>query len=51
VPGEKNIIADALSRLEISGETRPEAHFTEELSSTLYCFAKEEINNDLSIVL
>jgi hypothetical protein len=41
IKGEKNIVANALSQLELLCEPMEEAHFTEELCSSLY--AKEEI--------
>jgi transposase InsO family protein len=44
IKGENNIVADALSRLEISNEPMPEAHFTEELRSSLYCYGTDAIN-------
>lgn len=31
----------------MSSESQPEAHLTEELSSNLYCFAKEDIDNEI----
>ncbi len=46
VPGEKNIVADALSRLEISSEPRLEAQLTEEICSALYCYAKDQTQDD-----
>jgi hypothetical protein len=37
-PGNKNVVADALSRLELQNEPMEEAFFTEELRSELYCY-------------
>jgi hypothetical protein len=43
IEGENNIVTDDLSQLELWCEPMEEAHFTEELCSSLYCHAKEEI--------
>ena len=43
IPGPKNIVADALSRLDIQYEPMPEAQFTEELESYLYCYDNEDL--------
>ena len=40
VPGEKNIVADALGRLELDSAPREEAHFAEEIMSQLHCHAQ-----------
>jgi hypothetical protein len=45
IKGEKNIVADALSRLELNNEPMDEAHFTEEMRSALYCYAGDEVPN------
>jgi hypothetical protein len=45
--GKKKIVADALSRLEILNQPMDEAHFTEELRSHLYCYAKEDLTPDV----
>ena len=44
IKGEKNIVADALSRLDISHEPMPEAHFSEELHSYLYAMTPEDLS-------
>ena len=41
IKGKDNIVADALSRLEIANEPMPEEHFTEELRSELYSLSME----------
>ena len=46
VKGERNIVADALSRLELLHEPLEEAHFTDELRSELYCYADEELSRE-----
>ncbi len=46
VKGEHNVVADALSRLELLQAPLDEAHFTDELRSELYCYAMEEISKD-----
>ena len=43
IKGSKNVVADALSRLDINWENMEEAHFTEELRSHLYCYAADEM--------
>ena len=42
IKGEKNIVADALSRLDIDTNNTPveEAFYTDEIMATLYCYAK-----------
>ena len=40
VPGPNNVVADALSRLEIQTEPMDESFFTEELRSELYLIAQ-----------
>jgi len=43
VKGELNIVADALSRLELNNQPkRKEADFTEKIMSQLYCYAKSK---------
>jgi transposase InsO family protein len=46
VKGEDNIVADALSRLEIASEPMPEEHFTEELRSELYSLNMESFETE-----
>ena len=41
IKGENNIVANALSRLELSNEPMDDAFFTEELRSELYCYAAD----------
>ena len=43
--GTSNVVADALSRLELSATPMDESHFTEELRSFHYCYNKEERKN------
>ncbi len=43
IKGENNVVADSLSRLEISAEPLEEAFFTEELRSELYCYSAETL--------
>jgi transposase InsO family protein len=43
IKGENNIVADALSRLDIAHEPLQEAYFTDELRSELYCYAQEDL--------
>ena len=45
VPGANNVVADALSRLEIQAEPMEEAFFTEELRSDLYCYSTDTLTN------
>ena len=42
IKGEKNIVADALSRLDIDTNNTPveESFYTDEIMATLYCYAK-----------
>ena len=43
IKGEKNVVADALSRLELDDKPSPhEALITEEMCSDWYCYSKEE---------
>jgi transposase InsO family protein len=44
LPGNKNVVADALSRLELQNEPMEEAFFTEELRSELYCYGTETLS-------
>ena len=44
IKGEKNIVADALSRLDIKYEHMKEAYFTEEMHSFLYCLSTEDLS-------
>jgi hypothetical protein len=44
--GENNIVAGALSRLNITHEAMGKAHFTEELRSSLYCYTQEDLPPD-----
>ena len=47
IKGEHNVVADALSRLEMDEETSlHEALITDEMCSDWYCYAKEEQNYD-----
>lgn len=46
VKGDRNIVADALSRLDFLQPPLDEAHFTDELRSELYCYAQEELSID-----
>jgi len=46
VKGEHNVVADALSRMELLQEPVPEALYTEELRSVRYCFAQEELSEE-----
>src|SRR5687768_15324590 len=47
IKGEKNVVADALSRLDMEPYPNPkEALITEEMHSKWYCYAKEEQNCD-----
>src|SRR5687767_15181253 len=47
IKGEKNVVADALSRLDMESDPNPkEALITEEMQSNWYCYAKEEQNYD-----
>jgi len=47
VKGTKNIVADALSRLDLLHPPLDEAHFTDELRSELYCYAQDEVSPDI----
>jgi len=50
IEGTKNVVADALSRLDINETPIKELHeedSTEELNSRLYCLAKEDVGNDV----
>ena len=38
VPGDVNVVADALSRLEIYESMFIDAHFTEEYQAEIYCY-------------
>ena len=40
--GQSNIVADALSRLELVGPPMEESHFTQELQSHYYCLHQED---------
>ena len=42
VPGESDVVADALSRLDMETPPREEAHFTEEIMSQLCCHAQNK---------
>ena len=44
VPGQNNVVADALSRLGIQAEPMEEAFFTDELRSELYCYGTETLS-------
>src|SRR5687768_10058020 len=47
IKGEKNVVADALSRLDM--DEKPSLHkalITEEMCSDWYCYAKEEMTFD-----
>ena len=44
LPGKTNVVADALSRLEILAEPMEEAFFTEELRSELYCYNTDTLD-------
>ena len=44
VPGQHNVVADALSRLELQAEPMEEAFFTDELRSELYCYGTETLS-------
>src|SRR5688500_7803079 len=47
VKGENNVVADALSQLDMEPDPNPtEALITEEMRSDWYCYAKEEMNYD-----
>ena len=47
IKGENNVVADALSRLEMDEEPNPhEALITEEMCLDWYCYAKEEQTYD-----
>ena len=45
IKGEKNIVADALSRMPVAFDTMPECHFTDELRSQLYCLGQSKFDN------
>jgi len=44
LPGEDNVVADALSRLDIQAEPMEEAFFTDEVRSELYCYGTETLS-------
>ena len=46
VKGENNIVADALSRLDLQDTPIEEAHISEELRAELYCYGAETMNAD-----
>ena len=47
IKGENNVVADALSQLDMELDPNPmEALITEEMHSNWYCYAKEEMNYD-----
>ena len=46
IKGEHNVVADALSRLDLLQSPMDEAHFTDEIRSHLYCYAHEELSDD-----
>ena len=46
IPGEKNIVADALSRLDMMHEPMHKAHFTEELRSFLYSLEAHDLQKE-----
>ena len=43
--GQSNVVADALSRLDLDNSPMEESHVTEELQSHLYCYNAEEQNS------
>ena len=44
VPGQNNVVADALSRLGIQAEPMEEAFFTDELCLELYCYGTKMLS-------
>ena len=46
IKGESNIVADALGRLDTANEPMEEMFFTDELRSSLYCYAQDELPPD-----
>jgi hypothetical protein len=46
IKGESNIVADALSRLELSNEPMEEAFFTDELRSEFYYYGSEAMESE-----
>ena len=46
IPGPKNVVADAMSRLEIKDTPMSEAHFTEALRSEFYGLDEEDLPED-----
>ena len=47
IKGDNNVVADALSRLDMGETQNPkEALIIEEMQSERYCYAKEEMNYD-----
>ena len=46
IPGPKNVVADAMSRLEIQDTPMSEAHFTEALRSEFYGLDEEDLPED-----
>jgi hypothetical protein len=46
IKGENNIVADALSRLELSDEPMEEAFFTDELRSEFYAYGAEAMQTE-----
>ena len=44
IQGEKNVVADALSRLDMGNPNPEEALITKEMQSDWYCYAQEEKN-------
>ena len=48
IKGETNVVADALSRLDIKYTPMKEAYFTDEMTSFLYSLSTEEIDKSAS---
>jgi hypothetical protein len=46
IKGENNVVADALSRLELTSEPMEDLFFTEELRSEFYCYDIEDMDSD-----
>jgi hypothetical protein len=46
IKGESNIVADALSRLELTDEPMEEAFFTDELCSEFYSYGAEAMQSE-----
>ena len=46
IQGDKNVVADALSRLDMGNPNPEEALITKEMQSDWYCYAQEEKNFD-----